>query len=157
MKIYKDYLFKKFFKCLIICLAFSFIFQAQLYAQENQSSIGGSSKPVMQSVFWNTVWGSTWGAVMGVSYHWLSGVKFRDSVVTSTTIGGVLGYGLGIYMVLNGLTFDKKYLLELPKPQLGPQPNAYLWNEESYLMDSRKISRKQPGSGWEATLFQFHF
>ena len=157
MKIYKDYLFKKFFKHLIICLAFSFIFQAQLYAQENQASLGGPSKPVMQSVFWNTVWGSTWGAVMGVSYHWLSGVQFRDSVVTSTTIGGVLGYGLGIYMVLNGLTFDERYLLKLPKPQLGPQPNAYLWNEESYLMDSRKISRKQPGSGWEATLFQFHF
>ena len=157
MKIYKDDLLKKFFKCLIICWAFSFIFQAQIYAQENQVSLGGSSKPVMQSVFWNTVWGSTWGAVMGVSYHWLSGVQFRDSVVTSTTIGGVLGYGLGIYMVLNGLTFDKRYLLELPNPQLGPQPNASFWNEESHLMDSRKISRKQHGSGWEAKLFQFHF
>ena len=157
MRIIKYYCIKRFFKCLIICLAFIFIFQAQGHSQENQSALGDSSKPVMQSVFWNTVWGSSWGAVMGVSYHWLSGVQFRESVITSTTIGGVLGYGLGIYMVLNGLTFDERYLLKLPKPQFGPQPNASLWKEDTHLMSARKNSRKQPNFVWEATLFQFHF
>jgi len=100
----------------------------------------------MQSVFWNTVWGSTWGAVMGISYHWLSGVQFRESVVTSTTIGGVLGYGLGIYMVLNGLSFDERYLLKLPKPQFGPQPSASLWKEDNSRLHAL-----------ESTLFKFHF
>jgi len=111
----------------------------------------------MQSVFWNTVWGSTWGAVMGISYHWLSGVQFRESVVTSTTIGGVLGYGLGIYMVLNGLSFDERYLLKLPKPQFGPQPSASLWKEDNSKLHALESSRKKPDFKWEATLFQFHF
>ena len=43
-------------------------------------------------IFWNTVWGSAWGAVMGVSYHLLSGMKFRETVITATTIGGGMGY-----------------------------------------------------------------
>ena len=94
---------------------------------------------------------------MGISYHWLSGVQFRESVVTSTTIGGVLGYGLGIYMVLNGLSFDERYLLKLPKPQFGPQPSASLWKEDNSNLYALESSRKKPDFKWEATLFQLHF
>ena len=94
---------------------------------------------------------------MGISYHWLSGVQFRESVVTSTTIGGVLGYGLGIYMVLNGLSFDERYLLKLPKPQFGPQPSASLWKEDNSKLHVLESSQKKPDLKWEATLFQFHF
>ena len=83
----------------------------------------GPKKPVMYSVFWNTLWGSAWGATMGFSYHLISGIKLRESLITSTTIGGILGYGLGIYLVINGLSFDKSYLLELPSPKFGPQQN----------------------------------
>ena len=44
--------------------------------------------PVMQSVFWNTLYGSLWGAAIGVSYHFLSGAAFRESISGSMTIGG---------------------------------------------------------------------
>ena len=94
---------------------------------------------------------------MGISYHWLSGVQFRESVVTSTTIGGVLGYGLGIYMVLNGLSFDERYLLKLPKPQFGPQPSASVWEEDNSKLHALESPQKKPDFKWEATLFQFHF
>ena len=148
---------KSSFKQIVISIAFIYFFIGSAYPQENQTVPGTSSQPVMQSVFWNTVWGSTWGAVMGVSYHWLSGVQFRESVVTSTTIGGALGYGLGLYMVLNGLTFDERYLLKLPKFQLGPRPNASLWEKDKNILHAQGTSRKKPDFKWEATLFQFHF
>ena len=64
-------------------------------AQEEDIPLDGPKKPVMHSVFWNTLWGSAWGATMGFSYHLVSGIQLRESLITSTTIGGVLGYGLG--------------------------------------------------------------
>ena len=86
-------------------------------AQEEFIPLDGPKKPVMHSVFWNTLWGSAWGATMGFSYHLVSGIQLRESLISSTTIGGVIGYGLGIYLVVGGLSFDKSYLLELPSPE----------------------------------------
>ena len=157
MKLLKDHSIQSILKRLVLYLIILMNFHNPVFSQENQSVPGTSSQPVMQSVFWNTVWGSTWGAVMGVSYHWLSGVQFRESVITSTTIGGALGYGLGLYMVLNGLTFDERYLLKLPKFQLGPRPNASLWEKDKNILYAQGTSRKKPDFKWEATLFQFHF
>ena len=149
---------KSFFKQFIISIAVIYFFIGSAYPQENQITSGTSQEPVMKSVFWNTVWGSTWGAVMGVSYHFFSDkAPFRESVVTSTTLGGVLGYGLGLYLVLNGLSFDERYLLKLPKPQFGPQPSASLWKEDNSKLHVLESSRKKPDLKWEATLFQFHF
>ena len=157
MKMLKGHSIQGILKRLVLYLIIFVIFQTPVFSQENQTIPGTSSQPVMQSVFWNTVWGSAWGAVMGVSYHWLSGVQLRESVITSTTIGGDLGYGLGLYMVLNGLTFDERYLLKLPKFQLGPRPNASLWEKDRSILHARGTSRKQQGFKWEATLFQLHF
>ena len=149
---------KSFFKQIVINIAFICFFIGSAYPQENQITSGTSQEPVMKSVFWNTVWGSTWGAVMGVSYHFFSDkAPFRESVVTSTTLGWVLGYGLGLYLVLNGLSFDERYLLKLPKPQFGPQPSASLWKEDNSKLHVLESSRKKPDLKWEATLFQFHF
>ena len=149
---------KSYFKQIVISIVIICFFIGSAYPQENQIASDNSQQPVMKSVFWNTVWGSTWGAVMGVSYHFFSDkAPFRESVVTSTTIGGALGYGLGLYMVLNGLTFDERYLLKLPKFQLGPRPNASLWEKDKYILHAQGTSRKKPDFKWEATLFQFHF
>ena len=153
----KAHLLKKICRHFVLYLILFLILQSTVLPQENQTVLGDSSKPVMQSVFWNTVWGSAWGGVIGVSYFWFSGTQFRNTVITTTTVGGMVGYGLGIYLVLNGLTFDKNYLLELPKPQFGPQPNASLWNEDQSFLHARKNHRKQPNFKWEATLFQFRF
>ena len=148
---------KRIIKRLVVISILCCLLQIPAQAQEVPVMAGGQAEPVMRSVFWNTVWGSAWGAVMGVSYHLLSGIKFRETVITATTVGGVMGYGLGIYMVLNGLSFDEQYLLELPTPNFGPQPSAYRWEEDHGLLHARKKNLKNPGFGWEATIFQIRF
>ena len=108
--------------------------------QEEDIPLGAPKKPVMYSVFWNTLWGSAWGGTMGFSYHLVSGIQLRESLITSTTIGGVLGYGLGIYLVVGGLSFDKSYLLELPSPQSSTQqPNTAFIESEMMPLYSRAV------------------
>jgi len=127
-----------------------------IYSQEAIIPIETPKKPVMYSVFWNTLWGSAWGATMGFSYHLVSGIKLRESLITSTTIGGILGYGLGIYLVVNGLSFDKSYLLELPSPKFQKQTTLnYLKTEMIPLYSSSKINKKT--INWELPIFEFRF
>ena len=149
---------RKILGLLTAVFVFCSLLQNTISAQEELTAAAmAQSQPVMRSVFWNTVWGSAWGAVMGISYHLLSGMKFRESVITATTIGGVMGYGLGIYMVLNGLTFDERYLLDLPKPQFGPIPNAFLQDEDPRLLHVRRLDEKSHSFGWESTILLFRF
>jgi len=93
---------------------------------------------------------------MGFSYHLVSGIQLRESLFTSTTIGGVLGYGLGIYLVVGGLSFDKSYLLELPSPQSSTQqPNtAFI---ESEMMPLFSLAVKPAPLKWEVPIFVFRF
>ena len=87
-------------KIFVIVILLGCINLPVISAQEEFVPLGDPKKPVMYSVFWNTLWGSAWGATMGFSYHLVSGIQIRESLLTSTTIGGVLGYGLGIYLVV---------------------------------------------------------
>ena len=125
-------------------------------AQEEVIQLSAPKKPVMYSVFWNTLWGSAWGATMGFSYHLVSEIQLRESLITSTTIGGVLGYGLGIYLVVGGLSFDKSYLLELPSPQSSTQqPNTAFIESEMMPLYSRAV--KPAPLKWEVLIFGFRF
>ena len=98
-------------KILVVAVLLGNISLSTVSAQQEVLPLAETQKPVMYSVFWNTLWGSAWGASMGFSYHLVSGIQLRESIITATTIGGVLGYGLGIYLVVSGLSFDKTYLL----------------------------------------------
>ena len=93
---------------------------------------------------------------MGFSYHLVSGIQLRESLITSTTLGGVLGYGLGIYLVVGGLSFDKSYLLELPSPQpSAEQPNtAFI---ESEMMPLFSLVVKPAPIKWEVPIISFRF
>ena len=125
-------------------------------AQEEDLAPLSAKKPVMYSVFWNTLWGSAWGATMGFSYHLVSGIKLRESLISATTIGGVLGYGLGIYLVVSGLSFDKSFLLELPSPKFQPQQQnaAFL---EAEMMPLYTRSAKPDPTKWEFPIYAFRF
>ena len=93
---------------------------------------------------------------MGFSYHLVSGIQLRESLITSTTIGGVLGYGLGIYLVVGGLSFDKSYLLELPSPQSSTQqPNTAFIESEMMPLYSHAV--KPALLKWEVPIFAFRF
>ena len=93
---------------------------------------------------------------MGFSYHLVSGIQLRESLIISTTIGGVLGYGLGIYLVLGGLSFDKSYLIELPSPKSRTQqPNSAFIESEMMPLFSRAV--KPVPLKWEVPIFAFRF
>ncbi len=143
-------------KIILIIVLLGCINFPMVSAQEAALPPVGAKKPVMYSVFWNTLWGSAWGAAMGFSYHLVSGIKLRESLISATTIGGVLGYGLGIYLVVSGLSFDKSYLLELPSPQFrGQQPNAA--SLETELMPLYTRSAKPDPTKWEVPIYTFRF
>jgi len=127
-----------------------------VFGQELPLPNEGPKKPVMYSVFWNTLWGSAWGGTMGFSYHLISGIKLRESLITATTIGGILGYGLGIYLVINGLSFDESYHLELPTPKFRPQQNtaSFIKTEMEPL---HLYSKKNFSNAWELPIFSLRF
>lgn len=68
--------------------------------------------PVMQTVFFNVVWGAGTGALLGAASASLAAgaatepANLREEVITGATLGSVLGAGVGIWLVFNGITFD---------------------------------------------------
>ena len=143
-------------KIFVITVLLGYINLPVVSAQEAAVPPGDSQKPVMYSVFWNTLWGSAWGATMGFSYHLVSGIQLRESLISSVTIGGVLGYGLGIYLVVSGLSFDKSYLLELPSPKSQTQPpDTAIFESEMVPRYARSV--KHDPTKWEIPIYVFRF
>lgn len=68
--------------------------------------------PVMQSVFFNVVWGAGTGALLGAASASLqagSATKpdnLREEMITGATLGSMIGAGVGIWLIFNGITFD---------------------------------------------------
>lgn len=68
--------------------------------------------PVMQNVFFNVVWGSALGATLGLaaatesSSNKTKPINPQGSMFEGATIGGVLGLGVGVWLVYAGITFD---------------------------------------------------
>jgi hypothetical protein len=115
--------------------------------------------PVMRSVFWNTLYGSLWGASLGVSYHFLSGVAVRESIAGSMTIGGMMGFGLGLYLVVNGLSFNQNILIDFPEPQFGPPADMetpVAQREQESAPIAFWAAPSPEGDAWEAG-FQLRF
>ena len=142
-------------KILVVTVFLVNISLSTVSAQQEVLQLAETQKPVMYSVFWNTLWGSAWGATMGFSYHLVSGIQLRESIITSTTIGGVLGYGLGIYLVVSGLSFDKTYLLELPTPKFQVHNNSSSFKVENFQLAA--APKKYDPSKWEFPIYTFRF
>ena len=142
-------------KALVVTVLLVNIGLSTVFAQQDVLPLAETQKPVMYSVFWNSLWGSAWGATMGFSYHLVSGIQLRESIITSTTIGGVLGYGLGIYLVVSGLSFDKTYLLELPTPKFQARNNSSSFTVEDLQLAARP--KKYDPTKWELPIYTFRF
>ena len=142
-------------KILVIAVLLGNISLSTVSAQQEVLPLAETQKPVMYSVFWNTLWGSAWGATMGFSYHLVSGIQLRESIITATTIGGVLGYGLGVYLVVSGLSFDKTYLLELPTPKFQAHHNSSSFTVENLQLATRP--KKYDPTKWELPIYTLRF
>ena len=73
-------------KILVISVLLGNISLTTVSAQQQVLPLAETQKPVMYSVFWNTLWGSAWGATMGFSYHLVSGIQLRESLITLSLI-----------------------------------------------------------------------
>lgn len=88
---------------------------APLRAQEEPPPPGtgpGGRQPVMRNVFFNVVWGSAFGATLGASASVIGSdnpsrpPELRGATFNGATIGGLIGLGVGLYLVYTGITFD---------------------------------------------------
>ncbi len=95
-------------RCALIALL-----AAALLVSANAASaqeVGG--KPVMQNVFFNVVWGSAAGAALGFASAVLAAsdksnpTNSRGQAFQGATLGGLIGLGVGVYLVYSGITFD---------------------------------------------------
>ena len=72
----------------------------------------GAQKPVMENVFFNVVWGSATGALLGAGIAVTDSKDksnpdgVRSAVFQGATGGGIIGLGVGIWLVFSGITFD---------------------------------------------------
>ena len=93
---------------------------------------------------------------MGFSYHFVSGINVREAVAGSMTLGGLMGYGLGLFMVINGLSFNSNYLLRLPELNPGllqdPPPQAN-HSTDPFIREQIQV---KPNQGWTA-VYRFRF
>jgi len=94
---------------LLTVLSFALAFTGRpVFAQQ---AVPGN-RPVMENVFFNVVWGAGVGALLGAASASLSSgssaipPSMRDNVVTGATMGSVVGLGVGVWLLFNGVTFD---------------------------------------------------
>ena len=94
----------------LMAIALSGILAAPAFAQDQAPP--PSQTPVMQNVFFNVVWGSALGATLGLaaaaesSSNKTKPVNAQGSMFEGATIGGILGLGIGVWLVYAGITFD---------------------------------------------------
>jgi len=104
-------------KALLPCLVLHFLLLAPAQAQrqllpDTPGVPRNRPKVVMENVFFNVVWGSALGATLGVATSILSSPdrsspsNVRDGAFSGATAGGIIGLGLALYLVYQGITFD---------------------------------------------------
>lgn len=93
-------------KLVLILLLLHCTLAAPLIAQDGD-------KPVMENAFFNVVWGSVVGATVGLAVAVISSDdksspdNVRDATFTGATLGGLIGLGVGLFLVYQGITFDR--------------------------------------------------
>jgi hypothetical protein len=89
--------------------------------------------PVMQNVFYNVIWGSAVGALLGFagavesSQDKSNPAGARPAAFQGATLGGVIGLGVGIWLVYAGISFDPggATLTRVAQRTPGGDPVAY--------------------------------
>jgi len=113
-----------FKKIIILLLLVLLTGSGTAFAQEEMP------KPVMENVFFNVVWGSAFGATLGVAAAIIAAenktqpADGRQSAFNGATLGGLIGLGMGLYLVYKGITFDERAsgLNLVGQNESAPQP-----------------------------------
>lgn len=146
-------------KVVLICLVIQLFAGSQAFAQRGQA-------PVMENVFFNVVWGSALGAILGVAVAVIGADDksapddARSAAFTGATAGGLIGLGLGLWVVYQGTTFEgsNQGLVDNegipPLPQFSPQALALA---EPPLILTSSPERPFKITGFKATVFRMRF
>lgn len=103
----KRFPIKKTVACLLIALLLA---APVAYAQQ----VPPGQKPVMENVFFNVVWGSLFGIVLGSASAVIESDRktaptdIRRKVFSGATVGGLIGLGVGLWLVGAGVTFEEQ-------------------------------------------------
>jgi len=139
---------------LVACLSCTTAWSQEAEIQNFLES-SAQREPIMKSVFVNTAWGSGWGALIGVAYFRVSGAdNLRESVSGGMTVGGLVGISVGIYMVINGISLNQRYLWEPPKLEFGPPTDTQTQVQNEQPTDPLAFwaAPSEDGQSWQAGL-----
>lgn len=142
----------------IFFLAKVFLIGVLLHTALVQNS-HAQEKPVMENVFFNVVWGSAFGAIMGVAVAVIgsedksSPEDVRTAAFSGATAGGLLGLGLGLWVVFQGATFETPGGIG---DASSPSSVPFMLAEPPLVLLS---SREKPWkiTGFKATVFHMKF
>jgi hypothetical protein len=124
-------------------------------------------KPVMQNVFFNVVWGSATGAALGFASAILAASdksnpqNVRGQAFQGATLGGLIGLGVGVYLVYSGITFDPtgSTLTGQNDPSGRPELFAALAEQPVTPLFTFETSPQHPDriTGFKALVVNFRF
>jgi hypothetical protein len=118
-----------------------------------------AEQPVMQNVFFNVVWGSANGALLGAAAA-VIGSRNKENpsnlggaAFQGATIGGIIGLGIGLWLVYGGITFDEQATISANQP-LNPAQLAAMAPPVTLL-----TSPDKPGqiTGFSARVLNLRF
>ncbi len=114
------------------CLALAIV-SPSAWAQQTSAPLKPArlrSPPVMKNVFFNVAWGSATGALLGAAAVVVaadnpsSPENTRSEAVTGATYGGLVGLGVGLYLVFSGITFNLADATQSPAVFVNDGPQA---------------------------------
>lgn len=98
---------------ILICAVLLAVAAAPLATAQEMILPGGGAKPVMENVFFNVVWGSVFGILLGAATAVIESDEktapenIRGRTFGGATVGGLIGLGVGLWLVTSGVTFDQ--------------------------------------------------
>ncbi len=113
----------------------------------------------MQNVFFNVVWGSANGAMLGTAAA-IIGSRNKENpsdlgsaAFTGATVGGLIGLGVGLWLVYGGITFNEAATISANQP-LSPAQLAAMTPPITLL-----TSPDKPGeiTGFSARVLNLRF
>ncbi len=146
-------------KLILICALVLACAGSQAFAQRGQA-------PVMENVFFNVVWGSAFGAILGVAVAVIGAEDksapedARNAAFSGATAGGLIGLGLGLWVVYQGTTFegaDQPLVHNDPGPKIPRARAQALAMAEPPLVLLSSPERPHRITGFRATVFRMRF
>ena len=119
-------------------------------------------KPVMENVFFNVMWGSLVGGLLAAGITIIGSEEksspddVSDKVFEGLTFGGVLGLGLGLWLVTTGVSFHPEQSLFFGENTVPQAPLFAAPKLPPFVFETRREGPFRI-SGFRATVLDLKF